>query len=223
MIFDKDGTLVDANTWDAVTGDLIDRLAATDAERRAAASALEYDLERRRFLPNADLLAESNEKWIARLAPHVAGGSEPDFGRRVEATTAELVSAGVIPMAGANDLLTKLSACEITVAMATNDSEASAAAQVEQLGWTGHFAAIVGYDSGFGAKPQPGMLMGVLNRFDIAADEALMVGDTWADVQSAAAAGITFCLLDPDGQARSRLAADIVVASLSELDALLFT
>ncbi len=212
---------MDNNTWDAVTSALIDELAANDEQRRSAAAALEFDLDQQRFRAEATLLAESNDKWIARLAPHVDGGNKPDFGDRVEAVTAELVAANVTPIDGATTLLRRLAGTEIPVAMATNDSESSARAQVGQLGWSDFFDAIVGYDSGFGPKPEPGMIDALCERFEVSPAETLMVGDTWADAQAAARAEVQFCLLDRAGQNANRLAADYVVASLNQLAELL--
>ena len=183
---------------------------------------MEFDLEQRRFHRDASLLAESNEKWLARLAPHVTGGSDPDFGNRVEHAMAGLVAASVAPIDGAAALLDKLAATTTHVAMATNDSERSAASQVDQLGWSHLITTVVGYDSGFGPKPEPGMILALTERFAVAATETLMVGDTWADAEAAAAAGVPFCLLDPDGTVRRQLRPDYVVKSLDELEALLF-
>lgn len=183
---------------------------------------MEFDLDRKVFHPEATLLAESNDKWITKLAPHVEGGSDADFAARVDGITSELVAASVAPIAGATSLLEKLATTAIDVAMATNDSGASAQSQVDQLGWSEFITAVVGYDSGFGPKPEPGMLVGLIEHFGVAAADTLMVGDTWADAEAAAAAEVPFCLLDPEGGARRRVQADIVVASLDELDALLF-
>lgn len=125
-------------------------------------------------------------------------------------------------MGGATSLLRRLGAADVTVAMATNDSESSAALQVGQLGWANLISHVVGYDSGFGPKPEPGMLLGLLDRLGVAPADALMVGDTWADAQAAAAANIHFCLIDPTGRSRDRLDADSVVSSLAELSSELF-
>ena len=45
------------------------------------------------------------------------------------------------------------------IGLATNDAEMSARQQLTGLGWLHRFESVIGYDSGFGAKPGPGMLL----------------------------------------------------------------
>jgi D-glycero-D-manno-heptose 1,7-bisphosphate phosphatase len=49
------------------------------------------------------------------------------------------------------------------------------------------------YDSentSFNRKPNPGMLLGLLERYNLSKNETIMVGDTWKDVEAAHKAGI---------------------------------
>lgn len=187
--------MVDQQTWDRVTGSLLDHLFPDVETREAASRAIEYDLDSRSISPGAAILAESNDQWIDRLAPFDPDGDKPAFGERVESTIAELIRTNVCALDGADELLGHLASTDVLIALATNDSEASARNQVALLGWQQHFDAIVGYDSGHGAKPAPGMLLALLEHFHVRPADALMVGDTWADQHAAEAAGIPFALV----------------------------
>lgn len=82
--------------------------------------------------------------------------------------------------------------------MATNDGVVAAERQLEHLGWRDHFASVLGYDSGFGTKPDPGMLHESARRAGLTIDEVLFVGDSETDRRTAAAAGCDFHFVGPD-------------------------
>ena len=78
---------------------------------------------------------------------------------------------------------------------------------------------VVGYDSGFGAKPAPGLVLAGLKRMQVDRTAAAMVGDSSHDVVAARDAGVTAVYLGsaPDV---SELA-DIVISDLVEFASLL--
>jgi len=100
------------------------------------------------------------------------------------------------------------------MAVVTNDAELSARVQLESLGWIDHFEVIVGYDSGLGSKPDPGMVIAALERLETAADDCVLVGDTLAGVHAAQNAGVMSILV---GEAGVDTAAAITIGSLDEL------
>ncbi len=60
------------------------------------------------------------------------------------------------------------------------------------FGWEERFAAVLGSEEGFPAKPHPAMLVEVLRRLGARPEESLFVGDTWMDGQMARDAGVPF-------------------------------
>jgi phosphoglycolate phosphatase len=90
---------------------------------------------------------------------------------------------------GADDLVRRLFELGIPMAIATNDSQDSARRQLEALGWADLVEAVFGYDSGFGSKPEPGMVLAAGERLGAVAEAVMMVGDSATDLRSGRSAG----------------------------------
>ena len=73
--------------------------------------------------------------------------------------------------------------------VATNDAEAPARAHLERAGTVHLFDFIAGYDSGFGAKPGAGQLIGFANAMGLAPQDCVMVGDSRHDLGAGRRAG----------------------------------
>ncbi|MEK9637754.1 MAG: HAD-IA family hydrolase, partial [Acidimicrobiaceae bacterium] len=84
--------------------------------------------------------------------------------------------------------------------------------------WLHRFESVIGYDSGFGAKPGSGMLLESAERAGVKPQELAFVGDTDTDLRTAAAAGCPSVLVHaPVGSIQPT----VHLASLAELPALL--
>jgi phosphoglycolate phosphatase len=103
--------------------------------------------------------------------------------------------------------------------VATNDTEASAFRHVEALGHSRTFDFIAGYNSGHGAKPEPGMILAFSQAIALTLGEIAMVGDSLHDMHAGRAAGVTSIAVTTGPAKRETLApaADFVIDSLSEL------
>ena len=102
---------------------------------------------------------------------------------------ATLDAVGSVPN---GDVITPLHALHVAgykLAVLTNDSEASARSSCSEIGILPYFDMIVGYDSGFGSKPEPNGFLAICETFNIAPEQTAMVGDTYADLGAAQAAG----------------------------------
>lgn len=75
------------------------------------------------------------------------------------------------------------------LAVLTNDSEGSARQSCEAVGILSFFDMVVGYDSGFGSKPEPNGFLAICEALSLAPERVAMVGDTYADLGAAKAAG----------------------------------
>jgi len=95
-----------------------------------------------------------------------------------------------IPLfAGAEMLLSSLNARGHALAVATGKSRRGLERALEQAGIGGHFAATRCADEGF-PKPNPDMLLYLMDRLGAAPEETLMIGDTTHDLMLAANAGV---------------------------------
>ncbi len=109
------------------------------------------------------------------------------------------------------------------MAVLTNKPAGFSRAILEGLGLARYFVAIYGGNSFERKKPDPMGVHALLNEFGIAAEEALIVGDSAIDMQTARnagtrAAGVTYGL-DPEGVRANP--PDLLLASLLELPGLL--
>ncbi|MEL6582872.1 MAG: HAD family hydrolase [Pseudomonadota bacterium] len=188
ILFDKDGTLFGFDeTWSRWCADLITDYSEGDARTVAAlADALMFDLERERFLAGSPVIAGTADVSAELMLPHLSGWTFEtlldDINRRAAAVE------GVPPVALV-PLMNTLRAAGHVLGVATNDAESSAHAQLLSAGIAEHMSFVAGYDSGFGAKPAPGMVTGFVAQTGLAADEVVMVGDSTHDLSAGRAAG----------------------------------
>ena len=56
-----------------------------------------------------------------------------------------------------------------------------------------HFQCVVGGDRGFGLKPEPGMLLHVMEQLNVSKEQTVLVGDSTNDINGGHNAGIRVC------------------------------
>lgn len=218
VVFDKDGTLIDVHrTWGPAMAGALRDLVDDPTRRAEAAGAIGVDLDTHELAVDAPIIAASNDQLVALLAPILEVDAErflPTFEERLFAHA----DGTVTPLPGVVDALDALARMFCWIGLATNDAETSARQQLTGLGWLHRFESVIGYDSGFGAKPGPGMLLGSAERAGVKPQELLLVGDTDTDLRTAAAAGCPSVLVHaPVGSIQPT----VHLASLAELPALL--
>jgi phosphoglycolate phosphatase len=91
--------------------------------------------------------------------------------------------------------LRSLRAAGIPLAVCTNKPARLATDILESLGLAGYFGQIVGGDSLPFRKPDPRVLLAILEAFDARPEGALLVGDSEVDAATASAAGVAFVLM----------------------------
>ena len=103
----------------------------------------------------------------------------------------------------------------------TNDSERGARSNLSHAGVLDHFEMIVGFDSGFGAKPYPDPLLAIAAQMDIAPERCAMVGDSTHDLIAGRAAGMqSVAVLTGVAEANElRPHADVVLRDIGEIPA----
>lgn len=225
LLFDKDGTLIDFNaTWSVVMDRLLDEL-APDAETRVPMGrAAGYDPEARRFMPGSAIAAGTVEDTVRLWAAF-----RPDLDLRYmidrsEEVAAETVASGALIPVHENiaEIMADLAGAGFRLGVATNDSEAAARQHLEAAGILDAFEFISGADSGHGAKPGPGMLLGFARATGLDPLEIAMIGDSMHDIVSAEQAGMRIGVLTgPALREDLEHAADVVLESIAGLGAML--
>lgn len=106
---------------------------------------------------------------------------------------------------GVHEVLQAQRARGCKLALCTNRDEALAQELLEGLGLANYFSAVVGLRDGDKPKPDPSLLMRSLELLRVLPRQAVMVGDSAADVGCASAAGVP-CLVFEVGYGADALA-----------------
>ncbi len=217
VIFDKDGTLLDFHaTWGPSFAALLRNLCGGDeALLEDLARAMAIDIDAGRIDEESPLVAQSTGEIAVILAPLLGRSDVATLAVQVDEMARQESSRFVTPIAGAAETVTGIRLLGLPVGLATNDAEATARDQLDALGLAPDFDVVLGYDSGHGAKPHPGMLLHAADALGVNIESLVMVGDTPTDVGAAVAAGCPCVLIDPDR--RFGTPADVVVDSLAEV------
>lgn len=218
LLFDKDGTLFDfQRSWSGWILALIDTLSeGLPARRDHLAQCLEYDYENRVFFPGALSIAGTVKEQALVIAPALPHWTVDQIESHLvrEAAGARMVPA--VPLA---PLLAGFRAAGLRVGLATNDAESSARRHLEVAEIIDKFDYIAGYDSGYGAKPHPGMCTGFATAFDLDPAACVMIGDSTHDLDAGRAAGMVTVAVLTGVAGRDELApfADAVLPDIGAL------
>ncbi len=224
LLFDKDGTLFGfAASWAQWTQDIIEELAAGDeGVAESLASALLFDRTTMTFDEASISIAGSVADQVDVLAPHLPDWTSSAMLAFLKEAAAR---AEMVPAVPLDPLLGDLAGRGLRLGVATNDAEAAARAQLERHGVLNHFHYLAGFDSGFGAKPGPGMCRAFAEQHGLDPGAVAMVGDSLHDLHAGRAAGM-ICIGVPTGAVgRDTLApaADVVLDDIGQLPAWLET
>jgi phosphoglycolate phosphatase len=119
---------------------------------------------------------------------------------------------------GVRETLETLNADGVTLAVASNKSEAHCREILRLLHAEKLFAAILGADSVAERKPSPAPLLFLMHKFGVTVPETVMVGDSINDMKAGKAAGVFTIGCDYGYGAREELElADVIVGSFPEL------
>jgi phosphoglycolate phosphatase len=196
ILFDKDGTLIDYwLTWLPINRQVA--LFAAGGEEALARRLLlagGQDPASDRIAPGSVLAAGSVED-IARVfarelglpgSAQLASGIEAIF-RRGGAEHGRLVP-------GARETVAELRRRGFRLGLASNDSIGGLAASLGRHAMLDLFDFAVGCDSGFGAKPDPRMVMAFCASLGVAPSAVAVVGDAPHDLRMGRAAGVGLTL-----------------------------
>jgi phosphoglycolate phosphatase-like HAD superfamily hydrolase len=204
LIFDFDGTLVDASEAICYSFNAV-------FEKLGHARVECAEIRR--------MIGRPLREMFASFFPHASHG---DIERYVEEYRSVFrpVSVGLSrPLPGAREVIPKLAA-QLSLAIVTSRAGAGARRILESIGLAQSFAVIVGIQDVLRAKPDPEPVLKAINQLGIEPAAAAMVGDTPDDILAARRAGVLAIGIASGAFSPEELAAagaDWVVDSLQEL------
>ncbi|MGR9244756.1 HAD family hydrolase [Rhizobium leguminosarum] len=225
ILFDKDGTLLDYDeSWLPVNRELA-RIAAQGDELLAnrLLSACGMDPVTGHIVPDS-LLAAGNTRQIAEGL--VAAGSMVDVGE-LTVRLDELFSSAAefsVPVTDLAGFFARLHRRGFKLGVASSDNERSIRQTAERFGFAHYVDYIAGYDSGFGVKPEPGMVLGFCAATGLLPEEVAMVGDNNHDLHMGlnAGTGLRIAVLTGTGSRETlAAAADHVLDDITAIETLL--
>ena len=194
ILFDKDGTLIDFHsTWIPlykeaalfVAGECSKR-----ADKMLAASG--YDENTDKVLANTVLAQGNNDEIIAAWLPHAPDTltHDKEISRAIGDIFTSRIAVHTAQVTNLKKLFAALKQRNLKLGVATSDGIDSARRSLEPFGILDQLDFIVGFDSGFGKKPGPGMVEGFAEATGLLAGEIMMVGDSPHDMEMGRAAGV---------------------------------
>ncbi|MGH6959891.1 MAG: HAD family hydrolase [Dongiaceae bacterium] len=228
VLFDKDGTLIDFRaTWLPAYEAIVRRL--VDSDDRAVdrlLSAGGYDRASGRIDPSSVLAAGTNVEIAALWAGLIGHDDVAALAARVNLEFMQHAETSLVPVTDLPALFRGLRQRGLRLGVATNDSELALLAQIQRLQIGELIDFFCGYDSGYGAKPGPGMVEAFARVLELPVAAIAVVGDSLHDLEMAraAGAGLTIGVLT-GASPRETLAphADHVIASIAEIESILAT
>jgi phosphoglycolate phosphatase len=220
VLFDKDGTLFDFHeTWSRWARAFIEDVTGGDRARSARlADVLGFDIDAGHFERTSPMIAGTMEVVVEALRTVLPEIPETALRGLIRESTAAAPQAEAVPLI---PLFERLTESDLVLGVATNDAEIPARAHLTRAGIIESFAFVAGYDSGFGAKPGPGMCLAFAEATGLDPAACVMVGDSSHDLVSGRAAGMRTVAVLTGLATRDELAplADDVLRTIGELPA----
>lgn len=220
LLFDKDGTLFDyQTTWNSWTRDVIRDLSKGDPSlAQAIADAVDFDLQKGEVRTTSPLIAGTNRE-ASELFSAALDNADVD---EVEAyITTKALSADLSEVLPLRAYFDDLKAQGVAVGVMTNDSEQGAKAHLASVDAYDILDFVAGFDSGYGAKPEPGPLLAFAKAMNLDPAECAMVGDSTHDLIAGQRAGMKTIGVLTGLAPRAELApyASVVLQDISEIPA----
>ncbi len=228
ILFDKDGTLLDLErTWIPPYRKAAEYIAGL-AQKPALADRLMavggYDPDMRQWTTDSVLASGSNDDVVRTWERELGFGLTREKQEHIRSQFF-LSSVQPVPITdNLHRLIHEIKSFGVILGVATMDDESSARAMLRTFDLHHAFEFVCGADSGYGVKPDPGMVQAFCERCSLRQGEVMVVGDSLKDLQMAknARAGMAVGVLS-GAQAHGQLEsdADMILQSIEELPRLL--
>lgn len=225
LLFDKDGTLFDFHkSWSPIN--LRVALAAARGDEALASRLLASagtDPQSGRSQPDSVIASGTADElaafWIGQGLDweHGALRAMLDQGFRDGARQ-------MVPVTDLAALFSTLRRRGFALGIASSDSEGAIHDAATHFGLTPHLDLIVGYDSGHGPKPEPGMVQAFCRKVRLPPYQVAVIGDSRHDMEMGRAAGVALrigVLTGPASRERLEPQADLILESIAALPSLL--
>ncbi len=192
IVFDKDGTLLDFNaTWIPVTRAVAMIIADGNADVAAKMLDEAGQDEALGVVRSGSLLAVGTNHQIAEswksYAPHKTTEELANLIDGVGVSVAAYAAKAVPDM---ETTVRRFAKTGLKIGLATSDSYESAREMLVGFEILDAFDFVCGYDSGFGIKPGPGMVVGFCEATGCRPEDICVVGDNPHDMEMAIAADV---------------------------------
>jgi phosphoglycolate phosphatase len=225
LLFDKDGTLLDFQaTWGPATAIVALELARGNEQiYRELAATIGLDTERQRLRTDSPLISQCSADYCHVFAKAIGESPDPEFLARLDAMFDEASLKTFTPIGDPASLFATLATAGYRLGIATNDSQVGALNHSKRLGVFPLVDFHAGYDSGFGRKPDAGMVSAFAGAIGAAAHRVAIIGDSVHDLEAGRAAGALRIAVLTGPAPRETLAphSDYIIPSIAELPALL--
>ena len=182
IIFDKDGTLFDIQrSWSEWAKVFVTKFSNQhNLDTLKLAKAINFDLASDKFVRESIFVHGSVDEVVDAIFQKFPQVTKKKIHEGLFEGSGE---AKQVPLTNLHKLFTNLAT--ITLGLVTNDSETNGIKHLEQHDLTQYFDMIIGYDSGYGSKPEPGQLEAFLRKTNLLPQEVLMIGDSTYDLVAA--------------------------------------
>jgi HAD superfamily hydrolase (TIGR01509 family) len=234
VVLDKDGTLIDFEVmWHAWFAGIMEAISARvpldDDTRKGLAGTLGYDPETGAWDPFGPLTIAATGELALLVASQLYRYQHKTWDEALAIVEhAEDVARAALPVedlakpiGDVRGTLERLREHGLLLALATTDNRGPTERALAHLGLSSLFATTICGDDGIPLKPAPDMALEICRRLGIAPREAIMIGDTDADLIMAKRAGFA-CAIGVTSGALSRemLApyADLIIPDIQAIE-----
>lgn len=197
IVFDKDGTLLDFNkTWLPIYE--IAAMEFADGDSGLATALLTghgFDPVRQRFIGGSLLAAGNNGQIAAAWAEQVGKADQVgELALRLGEIFQRQGAIHATPVDGLAGTLAALKLADLKLGVATADSYLGIINTLQAFDVLDAFDFLAGFDSGYGVKPEGGMVLAFCESMRLAPDSVVVVGDNRHDIEMGRNAGVGLCV-----------------------------
>ncbi|WP_424947035.1 HAD family hydrolase [Candidatus Spongiihabitans sp.] len=198
ILFDKDGTLLDFNgSWLAPYVQVTQFIAQSMGRPELKESLMTdggFIPETGGWVSDSLLTSASNQQilefWSQQIGQPIVGENLHHI-KQIFSRAASRYAPAIEDLHG---FLNRLKARGMRLGLATMDDEKNARRMLATLQLTGLFDFVCGADSGYGVKPEPGMVHAFCQSCGLAAKQVIMVGDSPKDLNMGKNAGAAYSI-----------------------------